>query len=57
MKSLIINTTFSVHRNLFAMRAVIPVMIVLTLVLLALLLPGTVFAGAGSASSRCGGQC
>lgn len=57
MKSLMINTAFSIHRKAFAMRAVIPVAIILTIVLLSLLLPGTVLAGPGSGSSRCGGGC
>jgi uncharacterized membrane protein YvbJ len=54
MKSLLINSTFSIHRKMFAMRAIIPVAIIMTIVILSLLLPGTVFAGPGS-SDRCGG--
>lgn len=57
MKALLINTTLSVHRNLFEMRYIIPIAIILTLVVLSLLLPGTVFAGPGTSSSRCGGGC
>lgn len=57
MKALLINTTLSVHRNLFAMRTVLPIVVILTLVILALLLPGTVFAGPGTSSGRCGGGC
>lgn len=57
MKSLLINSAFRVHRNLFAMRAIIPLAIIVTLVLVALLLPGTALAGAGGASSRCGANC
>lgn len=57
MKSLLINSAFRAHRNLFAMRAIIPLAIIVTLVLVALLLPGTALAGAGGASSRCGANC
>ena len=54
MKSLIINSSLSIHRQVFAMRAVIPVAVIVTVILLSLLLPGTVLAGPGSAT-RCGG--
>ena len=57
MKALLINTTLLAHRNLFAMRAVLPVAIIVAIVIMSLLLPGTVFAGPGTVSSRCGGSC
>ncbi len=57
MKHLLINTAVSVHRQVFIMRSVIPVAIMVTIVLLALLLPGTVLAGPGTTSGRCPGGC
>lgn len=57
MKHLLINAVLNIHRQVFAMRSVIPVAVMLTIVLLALLLPGTVFAGPGTTSTRCPGGC
>jgi hypothetical protein len=57
MKALVINTSVNAHRHIFAMRAIIPLAIILTIILLSLLLPGTVLAGPGTTSSRCGGSC
>lgn len=57
MKSLVINTTLGLHRTLFNYRMVIPVAIILTLIIVSLLLPGTVLAGPGTSSSRCGANC
>ena len=57
MKSLLINSALTIHSQLFAMRTIIPVALMVTVVLLALLLPGTVFAGPGTSSTRCPGGC
>jgi hypothetical protein len=57
MKSLLVNTLVNAHRQIFAMRTIIPVALMLTIILLALILPGTVFAGPGSATTRCPGGC
>jgi len=57
MKHLVINSALTIHRQVFAMRTIIPVAVMLTIILLALLLPGTVFAGPGTSSTRCPGGC
>jgi hypothetical protein len=57
MKHLLINSALNIHRQVFVMRSVIPVAIMLTIILLALLLPGTVFAGPGTSTTRCPGGC
>ncbi len=48
MKHLLINMAIAIHRQVFVMRSAIPVALMLVVILLALLLPGTVFAGPGS---------
>lgn len=45
----------TIYRTLFRVRAVLPVALILGLAIMALLLPGTVFAGPGSIGSSCGG--
>jgi hypothetical protein len=57
MKHLLTNAVLNIHRQVFAMRSVIPVAVMLTIILLALLLPGTVFAGPGTAGGHCPGGC
>jgi|GEM_PF-1489648 len=54
MKNLLATTASSIVHNTLAYRQVIPVAIIVTLVVLSLLLPGTVLAGAGSSSAVCG---
>ena len=50
------STIFNIYRTLFRVRAILPVALVLGLAIVALLLPGTVFAGPGSPSpTGCGG--
>jgi hypothetical protein len=55
MKSLLVNTLVATHRQVFAMRTIIPVALMLMIILLALVLPGTVLAGPGSGTTRCPG--
>ena len=50
-----LNSFSTIYRTLFRVRAVLPVALILALAVMALLLPGTVFAGPGSIAVSCGG--
>ena len=54
MKNLLTTAVWRMHRNLFTVRQVLPIAMIVALILISLLLPGTVFAGPGSSSGVCG---
>ncbi len=54
MKSLLTTAFVSMYRNLFTFRQVLPVAMIVALIIVSLLLPGTVLAGPGSSSGVCG---
>lgn len=45
----------NIYRSLFRVRSILPVAMILVLAIVALLLPGTVFAGPGGIGTSCGG--
>lgn len=51
----LMTTVLNIYRTLFRVRAVLPLAMVLVLAIVALLLPGTVFAGPGGIGTSCGG--
>lgn len=53
MKSLLAIAVFSMYRNLFTFRRVLPIAMIVALIVISLLLPGTVLAGPGTSSGVC----